>query len=75
MNTTESRWVSMNEICKHLGISRDTAIKWISNEDLPAHKIGRLWRFQIQEVDDWVRKKGNEGGKSKNESGNHETSF
>ena len=55
----------MNEICKHLGISRDTAIKWISNEDLPAHKIGRLWRFQIQEVDDWVRKKGNEGGKGK----------
>lgn len=41
MNDTESRWVSMNEICKHLGISRDTAIKWISNEDLPAHKIGR----------------------------------
>lgn len=75
MNNTESRWVSMNEICKHLGISRDTVMKWIGNEDLPAHKIGRLWRFQIQEVDDWVRKKGNKGGKAKNESGNHETSF
>lgn len=65
MNNAEGRWVSINEICKHLSISRDTVIKWISNEDLPAHKIGRLWRFQIQEVDDWVRKKGNEGGKGK----------
>lgn len=22
---------------------------------LPAHKIGRLWKFQLSEVDEWVR--------------------
>lgn len=54
----ESRWVSMTEICEHLGISRDTAIKWINTKNLPAHKIGRLWKFKIIEVDDWVRSGG-----------------
>ena len=56
----ESRWVSMSEICEHLGISRDTAIKWINKKELPAHKIGRLWKFKIEEVDDWVRSGGSE---------------
>jgi len=23
---------------------------------LPAHKIGRLWKFKLSVVDDWVRK-------------------
>lgn len=56
----ESRWLSMTEICKHLGISRDTAIKWINKKNLPSHKIGRLWKFKIIEVDEWVRSGGAE---------------
>ena len=48
MNTTESRWVSMNEICKHLGISRDTPINCITNDYLPAHKFGRVWSLKNQ---------------------------
>lgn len=44
----------MSEICEHLGISHDTAIKWINKKELPAHKIGRLWKFKIEEVDAWV---------------------
>ena len=49
------RWLSLAEICTHLGISRDTALKWIKNNGMPAHKVGRLWKFQIAEVDEWVR--------------------
>lgn len=55
---SENRWFSMTEICEHLGISRDTAIKWISKKSLPAHKLGRLWKFKIIEVDNWVRSGG-----------------
>ena len=22
---------------------------------MPAHKVGRLWKFQASEIDDWVR--------------------
>lgn len=56
--TDTDRWLSMSEICEYLGISRDTVVKWISNNNMPAHKIGRLWKFKISEIDDWVRSGG-----------------
>tara|TARA_R110001599_G_scaffold12658_4_gene59099 strand:- start:9451 stop:9636 length:186 start_codon:yes stop_codon:yes gene_type:complete len=55
MDEIEDRWLSMSEICKHLGISSDTAYKWIEKKGMPAHKIGRLWKFKKDEVDGWVR--------------------
>lgn len=53
-----NRWLSMNEICEYLGVSRDTALKWINKKNMPAHKIDRLWRFNVNEIDDWVRNNG-----------------
>ena len=29
---------------------------------LPAHKVGRLWKFQLSEVDEWVRAGGADEG-------------
>lgn len=28
---------------------------------MPAHKVGRLWKFQASEIDDWVRRGGAAG--------------
>jgi excisionase family DNA binding protein len=52
----EDRWLSVDEIGGYLGVTRDTVYKWISEKNMPAHKIGRLWKFKKDEVDDWVRK-------------------
>jgi DNA binding domain, excisionase family len=49
------RWVSVEEIAEHLGVSKDTIYGWISKREMPAHKVGRLWKFKTGEVDDWVR--------------------
>lgn len=49
------RWLSVDEIAEHLGVKRDTIYKWIDRNDLPAHKVGRLWKFKVKEVDKWVR--------------------
>ena len=51
----DDRWLSVDEICTHLGVSRDTVYKWIDQKNLPAHRVGRLWKFKKAEVDDWVR--------------------
>jgi len=51
----EDRWLSVDEIAAYLGIKRDTVYKWIDNKDLPAHKIGRLWKFKKGEIDHWVK--------------------
>ena len=48
-------WVSVDQIAKHLGVTRDSIYRWIDRKGLPAHRVGRLWKFQVPEVDDWVR--------------------
>jgi excisionase family DNA binding protein len=48
-------WLSLEEIARHLGVSQDTVHRWIRTRALPAHKVGRLWKFQVSEVNEWVR--------------------
>jgi excisionase family DNA binding protein len=55
MDTMTDRWLSISEICQYLGVTSDTIYKWIEKKNMPAHKIGRLWKFKKNEVDDWVR--------------------
>jgi excisionase family DNA binding protein len=49
------RWMSVEEIAGYLGVSKDTIYGWITKRDMPAHKVGRLWKFKSDEVDSWVR--------------------
>jgi len=55
-DSTTEKWSSLDEIAGHLGVSKDTVYRWIANKQMPAHKIGRLWKFKISEVDEWVKK-------------------
>lgn len=54
----EDRWLSVDEIAAYLGIKRDTVYKWIAEKEMPAHRMGRLWKFRKDEVDDWVKSGG-----------------
>ncbi|WP_020507123.1 helix-turn-helix domain-containing protein [Lamprocystis purpurea] len=51
-------WVSVEDVSIHLGVAKDSVYRWIDLKGLPAHKIGRLWKFKLSEVDDWVRSGG-----------------
>jgi len=57
-------WVSLEEIAKHLAVSQDTIHRWIRNRGLPAHKVGRIWRFKVSQVDAWVQESHVEDGES-----------
>ena len=50
------KWYTLDDITKHLNVSRDTLTKLIREQDFPAHKVGTKYRFDIQEVDAWVKK-------------------
>ena len=58
MQDAEDRWLSISEICKHLGVSNDTGYKWIDRHAMPAHRMGRLWKFKKKQVDAWVESGG-----------------
>ncbi len=54
MSTTDG-YVSIEEAASFLGISIPTLRQWLKKEILPAHKIGKLWKFKISELDAWVK--------------------
>jgi len=54
----DDRWLSVDEIVEYMGVTRDTIYKWISEKNMPAHRIGRPWKFKKAEVDEWVRNGG-----------------
>ncbi len=60
-------WVTAEQVAQHLGVVKDTVYRWRERKCLPAHRIGRLWKFQLSEVDEWVRAGG--AGEEHNESG------
>lgn len=55
---TAEPWVSVEVVAKHLGVAKDSVYRWIESRSLPAHRIGRLWKFKLSEVDEWVRTEG-----------------
>lgn len=55
--TTEP-WVSVEDVAMRLGVVKDFVYRRIETRSLPAHKIGRLWKFKRSEVDKWIRAEG-----------------
>jgi excisionase family DNA binding protein len=52
------RWMSVEEISEHLGVSKDTVYAWIAKKNMPAHRVGRFWKFQKSAVDQWIKTDG-----------------
>jgi len=47
-------WVSVEEVASHLGVTKESVYCWIKGKDLPAHRVGRLWKFRLSKVDKWI---------------------
>ena len=52
------RWVSSKDVTEHLGINKDTLHRWVKNNTIPCHRVGRLWKFRLSEIDAWVESSG-----------------
>lgn len=48
-------WVKVEAVASHLGVAKDTVYRWVQSRGLPAHRVGRLWKFKVSDVDAWVR--------------------
>ena len=58
MDNKVEHWVSSKEIAEHLGINKDTLHRWTKNKSIPCHRVGRLWKFKISEIDEWIKNGG-----------------
>ena len=48
-------WIGIEEAAAYLGVTKDTIRNWIRKNNIPAHKIGKLWKFKRSELDEWVK--------------------
>ncbi len=48
-------WISLEDAANYLGVKKETVRSWIKKTDIPAHKIGKLWKFKKSELDTWVK--------------------
>ena len=55
---TDEGWVGIAEVAAHLQVAKDSIYRWVDSKGFPAHRVGRLLRFRLSEVDEWVRNGG-----------------
>ena len=49
--------MTLREASQYLGISPDTLYKYLSDDRIPAFKLGNRWRFKKDLLDRWIEKK------------------
>jgi excisionase family DNA binding protein len=53
MEIAES-WVGIEFIAEYLGVNQTTIRNWIKAKRIPAHRIGRQWKFKLSEIETWI---------------------
>lgn len=49
------KWVNLEDVADHLSMSKDAVRSWVRNGKLPAYKAGKMYKFKLSEIDEWVR--------------------
>ncbi len=47
--------MTITEVAAYMQVSRFTVYRLAKDHTIPATKIGRQWRFQKEEIDQWIR--------------------
>lgn len=55
MNDNSEKWIGIEEAADYMDVTKDTVRNWIKRTDIPAHKIGKLWKFKKCELDVWIK--------------------
>ncbi len=50
-----AKWLKLKEAADYLKMGRSTLYKFVGEGTIPAHKIGREWRFDAEELDKWMK--------------------
>ncbi len=49
------RLININELSEYIGLSTNTIYSWVSQRRIPFVKCGRLTKFDIQRIDEWIK--------------------
>ncbi len=54
MERTTEKWVNLEEIAAHMGLSKDTIRNYIKKDQIPYYRIGKQYKFKVSEIDAWI---------------------
>ena len=52
---TVDKWISVDGIAEYLDVASVTIYRWLEKGQIPAHRVGKQWRFKPSEIDEWVK--------------------
>jgi excisionase family DNA binding protein len=55
MEIVQDKWLTIKELAGYLKVSRDLLYKWAQAGKIPVSKVGNQWRFDREEIDEWVK--------------------
>jgi excisionase family DNA binding protein len=50
-----TNWLTLEEAAKYLRMGKSTLYGISRKGEIPAHKVGREWRFDAEELDRWIK--------------------
>ena len=54
-------YLTAKEVAKYLQVKPLTVYQWARTNKIPAIKIGRIWRFNKEVIDDFLKKQPEKG--------------
>jgi excisionase family DNA binding protein len=48
-------WLNFKELTAYLKMPRSTLYRLVQKKQLPGHKVGKVWRFDRDEIDRWIK--------------------
>ena len=51
----QDSWIGIEQAAQYLDVNKDTIRNWIKKGSVPAHKVGKLWKFKKSELDEWIK--------------------
>jgi len=51
----EQRYLGIKDLAQYLGITEGTLYTWVCYKKIPHIKMGRLVKFDLREIEVWVR--------------------
>ena len=53
----EKRFLGLQEVSEYLGVTKGTLYVWVCHKRIPYLKMGRLVKFDLQEIESWLKDK------------------
>ncbi len=51
----DKQFIGVEDLAKYLDVSINTLRSWVWQRQIPYFKVGRLVRFDMQEVENWLK--------------------